>query len=170
MQDFFNVSSGQSVQTNRVAAAIKTTNSNSVESVPSATGEMWLASDEESFFWESEQEDAEQVAGPGQQFFSSSDDDKATSPKVLDMDMNSGKSEGLFMPSSDSDLESGRNGGPGHDKPESGGCPSSLSKQRRVAGTAQFLGKPVCVRALSRLLGQEHKACKAETSSVWILS
>ena len=104
------------------------------------------------FFWESEQEDAEQVAGPGQQFFSSSDDDKATSPKVLDMDMNSGKSEGLFMPSSDSDLESGRNGGPGHDKPESGGCPSSLSKQRRVAGTAQFLGKPVCVRALSRLL------------------
>ena len=151
MQNFFNVSSGQSIQTNRVVAAIKTTNSNSVESVPSARGEILLASDEEGFLWESEEEDVQQVAGPGQHFFSSSDDDKLTGPKVLDMDdVNSGKSEGLFMPSSDSDLEFGMEFG--REKPKSGGAPSSSSKQRRQPGTAQFLGKPVCVRALSRLL------------------
>ena len=155
MQNFFNVSSGQSIQTNRVVAAIKTTNSNSVESVPSARGEILLASDEEGFLWESEEEDnVQQVAGPGQHFFSSSDDDKLTGPKVLDMDdVNSGKSEGLFMPSSDSDLEFGMEFG--REKPKSGGAPSSsLYPVRRETPLLRTFSAKTCKPLKYRVCNQ----------------
>eukprot|EP00435_Cladocopium_sp_Y103_P030834 s4234_g7.t1 len=155
LQDFFNVSSCQSSQKDRMVAAIRTTNSNSVESVPSAGDEMLVASDEEDFFLESsEQEGAKQAGGDEDFFASSSNDDKAATPKVLDMEIGNGKSEEWFRPSSDSDPESGVD--VGHGKSESGICArqsSSKKRQpRRPVGTAEFLGKPVCIRALSRLL------------------